>query len=94
MATKKSDSLRQRIAREWKHRGKHDISPENYEFAVVVLGCLEQIAESERSKLQALADAGEFSFDNNYVSGQISYWARASSAYKWAVSILQSMKKE
>lgn len=91
MTVKKTDSLRYKIEKEWKRRGKHDISIESYEFALVVLCCLENIAETERTKLQALADAGEFSFDNAYVAGQITYWARASSAFKWAGSIIQSM---
>ncbi len=91
MRSKKTDSLRQRINRQWKLAGKTDIHPENWEFCVIVLRCLEQIAETERSRLQQLSDSGELEQDNAYIMGQITYWARAASAYKWASSILLAM---
>jgi hypothetical protein len=91
MRSKKTDSLRQRINRHWKLAGKTEIHPENWEFCVIVLRCLEQIAETERSRLQKLAESGDFTSDNTYIMGQITYWARAASAYKWASSILLAM---
>ena len=86
-----TDSLRQRISRQWKLAGKSDIDLEHWEFTVIVLRCLEQIAETERSRLQKMCDSGEFAHDNQYITGQVTYWARASSAYKWASSILLAM---
>jgi len=92
MRSKKTDSLRQRIARYCSEYGLGKPSDDDFTVAVCILQSLADIAAKEESRIAEVIKAGTLPGHDAYLSNQRQYWHNLDCGYRWGVGLVSAMK--